>query len=137
LGEWARYLQGFVNGTKLRLEGDEDANFSGFIPESANWGLNLRWKRVEAILNWNYRGQQRRQALPAVNGYEYIMARTTLDVSMGFRLTKRLSLYGNAQNVFNKPETAHRYGPETPEYAKHHREVKHGGQITMGVKGTF
>ena len=57
-----------------------------------------------------------------VNGYEYITRRTTLDLSLDYQLTPRLSLYGNAQNVFNTPETLHRYGPETPHYAKHHRE---------------
>jgi iron complex outermembrane receptor protein len=137
LGAWGRYFQAFVNGTKLELEGSQDADFLGFIPESANWGLNARWKRFGAVLNWNHRGKQKRGAMVAVNGYEYITARTTLDLSMDYQLSSRFTLYGNAQNVFNEPETAHRYGPDTPHYAKHHRETKHGVQITLGVKGSF
>lgn len=73
----------------------------------------------------------------SVRGFEYITRRTTLDLSLDFQLSRRLSLYGNAQNVFNVPETLQRYGPETPHYAKHHRETKHGVQITVGVKGVF
>jgi len=137
LGAWGRHVQAFVNGTKLRLEGSRDADFFGFIPESANWGFNARWKRITAVLNWNYRGKQKRGQMVNVNGYEYITRRVTLDTSAEYQFTPRLSLYGNAQNIFNEPETLHRYGPETPHYAKHHRETKHGVQITVGVKGVF
>jgi len=137
LGAWGRHVQAFVNGTKLRLEGSQDADFFGFIPESANWGFNVRWKRITTVLNWNYRGKQKRGQMVNVNGYEYITRRVTLDTSAEYQLTPRLSLYGNAQNIFNEPETLHRYGPETPHYAKHHRETKHGVQITVGVKGVF
>ncbi len=137
LGKWGRNVQLFVNGTKLELEGDQDANFEGFIPESANWGVNGRWKRLSGVLKWNYRGKQRRDPIAAVNGYEYIIARLTLDASVDYQLGKSFSVYANAQNLTNEAETAHRYGPETPDFAKHHRETRHGVQITVGVKGTF
>ncbi len=137
LGSWGRNVRAFVNGTKLQLDGDQDANFEGFIPESANWGVTARWKRVSGVLKWNYRGKQRRGEQAGVNGYEYIIARTTLDLSAEYQLARSFSLYANAQNLFNEPETAHRYGPETPEYAKLQRETRHGVQITVGVKGTF
>jgi outer membrane receptor protein involved in Fe transport len=61
----------------------------------------------------------------------------TLDASVDYQMGKRFVVYANAQNLFNEPETAYRYGPETPDYAKPHRQTKHGVQITMGVKGTF
>lgn len=137
LGKWGRNVQVFVNGTKLQLEGDQDANFEGFIPESANWGINARWKRLSGMFKWNYRGKQRRDPIAAVNGFEYIIPRLTIDASVDYQLGRTFTLYANAQNLTNEAETAHRYGPETPDYAKHHRATKHGTQITVGVKGSF
>jgi len=45
LGAWGRYFQVFANATKLRLEGSRDSNFSGFIPKSANWGIDFSRNR--------------------------------------------------------------------------------------------
>ena len=40
-------------------------------------------------------------------------------------------------SIQREPETLHRYDPETPQDAKHHRETKPGVQFTVGVKGVF
>ncbi len=39
LPHWGRGVQVFANATSLRLLGDEDSNFAGFIPRSASWGV--------------------------------------------------------------------------------------------------
>lgn len=137
LGNWARNVQGFVNGTKLELAGNQDANFSGFIRESANWGLTYSPNPVSVMAKWNFRGRQRKDRDTASNGFEYQVARITLDVNLEYQLRRNLQLYVTGQNVLNKYDTWQRYGPDTPDYAKNREIVGHGAQIMFGVKGTF
>ena len=91
------------------------------------------------MIRWNYRGRQQGDAIPALgpDAYEYVKARDTLDVNVDFQLSPELFIYFNAQNILNTPEVVLRYGSQTPEYAKSHREMTHGVQLTLGVKGTF
>lgn len=87
LGAWGRPFQAFANATKLELQGSRQAWFGGFIPESANWGLQFKRNPVTAMVKWNYRGQQG-AAVAAVNGFEYSKARTTLDVNLEYDVTR-------------------------------------------------
>ena len=137
LGGWGRYFQAFANATKLELEGDQSANFSAFIRESANWGVSFSRKSLTAMAKWNYRGLQKGVQVLGVNGFQFGEPRTTLDVNVDCQIRKNLSLYLNAQNVFNVPEVLLRYGPETPGYARRYQVTTYGAQLTMGVKGTF
>jgi iron complex outermembrane recepter protein len=136
-GAWGRYFQGFANATNLRLEGGRDANFSGFVPESANWGITFSRKPVNVMAKWNYRGKQRRGAVAAVDGFEYQLSRLTLDMNVEYQLRRNVLLYATAQNVFNHYDTWQRYGAQTPEYAKNYETRGNGVQIMLGVKGTY
>ena len=109
LGSWGNYFQGFVNGTKLRLEGQRTADFSGFIPESANWGLTFTRRPISLMAKWNYRGKQQRGAVAAVDGFEYQTARIILDLNLDYTLRKNFSAYATASNVLNKYDTWPRY----------------------------
>jgi len=139
LGGWGRYFQAFANGTKLDLDGGQDAEFDNFVPASANWGLNYNRKPLTVMARWNYRGTQRRGALPALgaDAYEYVRGRITLDVNLDYQLRPRLFLYFNSQNILNVPEILERYGAQSPAYARRYQEMTHGVQLTLGVKGTF
>ena len=139
LGSWGRYFSAFANGTKLKLQGGRDADFSGFIPESANWGLDFTRKPFSVMLKWNYRGQQRGASVLALGPdvYEYSQARTRLDINVDYQLRKDLFLYASAQNVFDIPETLLRFGSQTPGYARVSQILTTGVQLTLGIKGTF
>jgi TonB-dependent receptor len=139
LGGWGRFFQAFVNGTKLKLEGDQDAEFSGFIPESANWGFDFTRKPFSVMAKWNYRGRQRLGNVPALglDAFEYSKARTRLDVNVDYQLRPNLFLYFSGQNVFDVPETLLRYGSQTPRYARVSQVLTTGVQLTLGIKGTF
>ncbi len=139
LGAWGRALQVFANGTKLDLDGDKDAEFGSFVPESANWGFSWSRKPVTVMLKWNYRGTQQRSALPGVgaDAYEYVRGRTPVDLNVDVQLRPNLFLYFNGQNIFDRPEILERYGSQTPGYARRYQEMTHGVQLTLGVKGTF
>ncbi len=136
-GAWGRQWSLFANGTKLRLEGDQDADFADFLPTSLNAGVTFSTRRGSVMAKWNYRGQQKQVANTAVRGFDYIKSRSTLDLGMNVTLPRRLVLFLNVQNVFNAPETLLRYGPLTPKYSYLQRETSLGVDITLGLRGTF
>jgi TonB-dependent receptor len=139
LGKWGSYFTLFANGTKLELDGNPGASFSSFIPKSANWGFTFAPKRVTVTARWNYRGLDKRlpQAAYGPNGYEYIEARTVLDVNASYQFTRDLSFVASATNIFNRPFRFLRYGDLTPSYAKLYAEQEYGIQMAVGLRGTF
>ncbi len=139
LGKWGSYFTVFANGTKLQLDGNPGASFTSFIPKSGNWGATFAPKRFTLTARWNYRGLDKRAPLAAYgpNGHEYIEARTVLDLSTAFQLTKRLSLIGSANNIFNEPLRFLRYGDLTPSYARQYAEQEYGIQMAVGLRGSF
>ncbi len=139
LGAWGRPFQVFWNGTKLRLSGSQETDFSSFLPTTMNAGLNFSRKPVSAMLKWNYRGKQRRGAwLPlGADAFEHIAARSTVDASLDYQIRSKLFLFVTVQNLFNASEVLLRYGSATPAYATQHRETVLGTQISLGLKGTF
>lgn len=139
LGKWGAPFTIFANATKLKLEGDRQADFTSFIPKTGNWGVSFNWKRVNFVARWNYRGLDKRTGMPAVgtNAFQYIGARTSLDLNGSYQLTRRLSLVASANNILNEPQTLLRYGDETPHYAKQNRTSEFGIALALGIKGTF
>lgn len=139
LGKWGSYFTLFANGTKLDLDGNQGAAFTSFIPKSGNWGATFSRKRFVLTARWNYRGLDKRLPIAAFgpNGYNYIKARTTLDVNGSIQLTRRLSLVASVNNVLNVPQTILRYGDDTPDYAKQYQEQEFGIQMAVGVRGRF
>jgi len=139
LGKWGNTVTLFANGTKLELEGAPGAAFTSFIPKSANWGFTYAPKRFTFTARWNYRGLDKRAPLAAYgpNGYEYIEARTVLDVNSSYQITKKLSFVASATNIFNQPFRFLRYGDQTPSYAKLYAEQEYGIQMAIGLRGTF
>ena len=139
LGRWGSYFTLFGNATKLSLKGNPGASFSSFIPKSGNWGFTFAMKRVTFTARWNHRGLDQRlpQAAFGPNGYEYIEARTVLDLNGSYQLTRTLSFVASATNVFNRPYRFLRYGDLTPAYARLYAEQEYGIQMAIGLRGTF
>jgi iron complex outermembrane receptor protein len=139
LGAWGRPFQVFVNGSKLTLSGNQRASFGGFTPEMLNWGVNFNRQRVKAIARWNYRGERLQSVVAALgpNGAQYSAAITTLDLLLEYRVSPRLGVFANIQNIFNATNRIARYGDETPAYARHTQDTDNGTLLTFGVKGSF
>ena len=139
LGAWGGAFTVFANGTKLRLEGNQQSSFASFVPTTANWGASFSRKRVTLVARWNHRGLDKNTAVPAfgADAFSYIEARTTLDLSFNVQLTRRLTFSASANNVFNEPQVALRYGSETPAYARQFNTREFGVVFALGVKGTF
>lgn len=139
LGKWGRPFQVFLNGTKLRLDGNQRASFEGFVPESLSWGISANHKRGRIMARWNHRGPQYVNSLPALgpNGAQYTVRRTTLDLNCDVRIGPRLTVYANFQNVRGAVAEVERYGDETPAYARRIQFTDGGTLITVGLKGSF
>jgi iron complex outermembrane recepter protein len=139
LGRWGSYFTVFANATKLKLHGNQQASFTSFIPESGNWGASFSRRQLTFIARWNYRGLDKGAAVPAFgpDAFGYIKARTTLDLSCAYQLSRRLSLNLSANNVFNAPQVALRYGAQTPTYARQFNTREFGAMLSLALRGTF
>lgn len=139
LGEWGTYFTVFANGSKLRLEGSQQADFTSFIPTSGNWGFSYSRKQVLFMAKWNHRGLDRRVAQPAMgpDAFQFIKARTVLDLNASYQLTKRWSVSASVGNIFNVPQILLLYGSATPGYARQLRNTQSGVTFGAGLRGSF
>jgi TonB-dependent receptor len=139
LGGWGRNFSVFFNATKLRLEGDRQADFSGFIDDSRSWGVTFARSPLTLMAKWNWRGEQKNAAFPALgpDAYNYLGARTHLDLNLDYQFGKRMSFFVNARNVFDARNVSLRYGSQTPDYAKILSSAEYGVQLGAGIKGSF
>lgn len=139
LGRWGAPFNIFANGTYLKLEGNRDADFTTFVPKSANWGISYSRQRLQLSARWNYRGVNRRGAAPAFgpDAYTYYPASTRLDVSASYQVSRRLTVIASVNNVSYVPERTLRYGSSTPEYARYTVTKEYGIALGLGVKGSF
>ena len=136
---WGQYFRLFANFTKLETHGAKTADFSGFLPKSANWGVTFTKKPLVVIAKWNYRGFENRGAFTTfgTDGYSYFRATTRLDLNMEYYLKPNLALSVSARNVFNVPIVTYREGAQTPDYAKRGQILEFGVPFSVGLKGTF
>ncbi len=139
LGAWGRHFILFANATKLELKGNQNASFSTFLPESANWGITFTRRPLTVFAKWTYRGEQRLAAVPAfgADAFRYWAPRTQMDVNADWRFNTRLTLFLNVRNVFNAKPRQIVYGSATPYYAQNNVHQEFGVGLTAGVKGTF
>ncbi|MBI4622732.1 MAG: TonB-dependent receptor [Verrucomicrobia bacterium] len=139
LGPWGAYFSVFANGTYLKLEGNQQASFSSFIPKSANWGFSFSRKRLSVVAMWNHRGLNQRGAQPAFgpDGFEYFDSVTKLDLSLAFQVSRRVSVVSSINNVFNQSTELMQYGSQTPPYARQRRTEEFGAGFSIGIKGSF
>lgn len=139
LGPWGRSFSVFANGSRLLLDGNQNADFSGFVPKSAAWGVTFARSPVTVMARWNWRGLQRNGAFAALgpDSFNYLRARTHLDVSVDWQIRRKLAAFASVRNVFNVPAQAMRYGSATPAYARMFMVSEFGAQITLGLKGSF
>jgi iron complex outermembrane recepter protein len=139
LGRWGRHFTAFANATKLKLEGNRQADFSGFIPKNMNWGVTFSRNPLTLVTKWNYRGKQRGAAFAQFgpDAFIYTKARLTLDVSADYQMWKHVALTANARNVTNEYISTVRYGSQTPDYAKPRQHREYGVYFSLGLKGSF
>jgi len=141
LPHWARGLQAFVNGSSQRNIGDENGDFAGFVPKSANLGVSLTRPKYNLRLNWNYASRQRVNAIVgsgiAPGTFTWNSARLYLDVSGEYTLTRNFTLFANLRNVTGVYDDVVVEGPNTPPIAQLRSRFDLGSLWTFGVKARF
>ena len=139
LGRWGAPFTVFANGTYLRLQGGRDADFTSFVPRSANWGVTYARQRLQLAARWSHRGENRRGAQPAFgpDAYLYYPSSTRLDLSATWQLSRRLTLVGSVNNVSYVPERTLVRGSATPAYARYTVFKEYGIAVGLGLKGTY
>ena len=140
LANWAKPFKVFANYTKIEVKGDREADFSGFLPETLNYGVSYTKSRFMVMAKWHRRSdvEQGLQAYLGPDARSYIKGRTILDLNVSFQLRKGTSLFLNARNALNERVDYLRYGSLTPEYAAMYQARNYGGAtFDMGIKGSF
>jgi outer membrane receptor protein involved in Fe transport len=142
LPHWARGVQVFANGSSLRTIGEAEANFAGFIPKTANWGVSLSREKYSLRMRWNYTGRQRRALVAAGRSiepgtYNWGSKRLMIDLSGEYQLFRHLALYASLTNLGDAPVDLEIYGPSTPEHAQFRQRTQYGSLWTIGVKSQF
>lgn len=140
LSGWGGSFRVFGNITKIKLRGDRTADFSGFIPTSANWGVQFTRQRFDASLKWNYKSAWNVSALSGfgANGFSYVPARTHLDVNLSYSLKPNLALFVQMRNVTRVFQEVLQRSDELPVYARETNFARWEGVSTnVGLKGSF
>lgn len=144
LPHWARGLQAFIQFTKLEVDGPNDADFTGFNPETYSGGLNFVRGRLSLKATVSYLGDMRRGAVAvnAANGipadtFNYQAKRTRYGLTVNVALSRRFSVYASATDIGGFVQDLQRYAPTTPDYAKKQRWQELGFYTNIGVRATF
>jgi len=138
-GNWGRMFQVFANGTRLRLQGNSEADWRGFMPKSLNWGFTFSRRPFTVMAQWTHQGESQRApvATMGTGAFTFRQPRTSMDLNVEYLVSRKFSVFTNVRNVFNEYFTEHIYGPQTPGYARFQRDTNNGTQFAIGVKGTF
>ena len=132
----------FANGSAQRATGNASAEFRGYIPRSASWGISLAREKVNLRMNWTYLGRSRGAAFGAGTSiepgtYNWKAKRGLLDVLGEYNFTKRMAAYANFRNINDTPEDSMAIGPSTPRHAQLLNRNYGGSLWTFGLKCTF
>jgi iron complex outermembrane recepter protein len=142
LPAWARGVTVFANGAAQRAEGEASANFAGYIPRKASWGISLTRERFNVRMNWTYQSRNRLGAVapgPSIGPgtFNWQAKRGFLDLLGEYYFTRRFGVYVTLRSVGDTPDDFHAEGPATPAPAQFVSRLNSGSLWTFGVKGTF
>ncbi len=130
----------FANYTWLETMGNygrvsETANSAlvNFTPRVVSAGFSYSQGRFYARINGNYTGSYLRayNVNPVLRSYR--TPRTMVDGKMGVHLSRRLTVFVDAGNLFNSKQEF--YSSDNPRFVADWRD--HGVRIQFGVNGSF
>jgi TonB-dependent receptor len=142
LPAWARGVRVFANGNLLRAIGPGAANFAGYTPRSARWGVSLSRERYSVRANWSYSGRRRGTAVAAGSSiepgtYNWSSKRLEVDLYGEYRVSPRLALFANVRNLLASPLDTQIEGPSTPDHAQFRSRGEVAGVWFLGAKSSF
>jgi iron complex outermembrane receptor protein len=102
-------------------------------PKSANGGIRYRYGRFSVQLRSTWQAARLISiSTNAVNGQVWAKERTLVDLSGGYKLTKRLELMLSVRNIFNAPAEQYSNVPGRLQLFD-----VYGSLWNFGIKGTF
>jgi predicted porin len=130
---------------------DESAAFSSSrrdfnnLSKSTSVTINYAGSRFSANVKYQFRGKQRTDGASTYTdstgattvGYPYRRARNFIEIGLGYRLTKRLSLFFNSLNLNGDTQDTTRDAPAFAPYARMQNHAWFGKQYSLGIKGEF
>jgi outer membrane receptor protein involved in Fe transport len=141
----------FFNATYINPEDDDIFALTaedGIAKRTINTGFSYKKNRFNGRVSANIVGERLRGLTGIIidpdtgdvspgtgaNSYrkEYLAAKTQIDVSLSYELTRSATIFCNISNIFN--EEQFRYN-ETSEHAT--RWGQYGRRFTVGVQGSF
>ena len=141
LPPWARGIQVFANATAIRTTADDDANFSGYVPRSYNWGVSLSRPKYSVRVNWNYRGLSRGDPVTGRSigpgTFSWTSKILGMDVQADYTLRRGLTVFAAFRNIGDATNDTKIYGPATPEGARFRQRTTYGSLWSFGVRGSF
>jgi iron complex outermembrane recepter protein len=139
MGGWGRHFDVFINGTKLKLEGEDAADWRGFTPETLKWGVTYSRRPLMILLQWVHQGESSLQPIATMGpgAFRYLQPRTIMDANIEYVLSEKFSIFANGRNVLDAARVLHDYGPDTPGYARLRERQTNGSAISIGLKGRF
>lgn len=134
-----RGLGVFANYTRLNTEGDYGSSaprttnlIPNFVPTSANGGLSFKWGRFGSRLMVNHAGSHLVGYNANAARLRYRDDRTTTNLNLSWRLSPRLTLYWDFQNLFDEPQRWYYHAPH-----RLHTVFYAGTFINVGLRGNF
>jgi iron complex outermembrane receptor protein len=136
------YLRGLgvsANFTALETRGDfggttvvANKDVSGFIPRTANAGLNYSYGRFGFSALLNYTGDHLATDSTTPHRRIYRQARTIVNFGGYYDLRPEVRLFCDLSNAFNKPQATYIGFEHRPQ-----RTIYTGQTLTFGVSGRF
>jgi TonB-dependent receptor len=143
LPDWARGVQVFVNGAAQRVTGESAEEFAGYVPRTASWGLSLTRPKFTLRARWNYTSRNRNGLIATGRSipegtYNWRAARTLVNLSGDYQLTRNLTLFVNYVNMTEDPMDLEIANDQTPAVAHlRSHETLGGSLLSIGVKASF
>jgi iron complex outermembrane recepter protein len=139
--QWGRHFTLMVNFTHLNLTGSRisSSDWKRYIPRGRNLGMRFNFGKFSGNVLANWRGKMLRDNANGTyqGANEYIRARTQVDASLEYQLTKRYSLFFAGRNLFNAPSEWEVSHPDIPSWATLTNYEDYGAQYSLGARATF
>jgi TonB-dependent receptor len=129
-----------INYTMLDTHGDfggsvtrASGEVAGFIPRSGNVSVNWRYRGFSSRVVVNRVGDYLRTFTATGSGANlYTLARTIVNVGVGYQLRPHVNLTVDVQNLFNEPQSWYRGIPDQIAQV-----YINGTTVTFGISGRF
>ena len=139
-------LSVFANVTKLKLKGNQEANFAGFAPANYAGGISLVRDRFSIKINGTHQAEARGNLI-AVNlavgnppgTYAYTGESTRFNLEAEYALSKKFALFFTINDLRKGGlvSVTRRYPDGVPDYVKDIRRQELGATMMLGVSGKF